>query len=97
MINSCQANKKTLEIIQRDYSDKLNDIYNKIDDASTKGKFYVIIEGILEDPIQTYLVNELGYILIPKYNTVTSRDNKLTNAYVATEINWSKTTNCLEK
>lgn len=90
MITKEEARTITLENIQTVYADQLANLDAQVRQAAAEGKLDIDINEVLDEPLQSYLILELGYIISPKVNYVTSEEveNNLTYNY-QTNISWS--------
>lgn len=91
-ITSCEAKQLADQTVVEKYSEELTDINNQITAAANEGEYNVKIQNkIPEDEVQVYLIEKLGYRLIPGYDSP-PRDVEDPIPYII--IDWSNP-NCI--
>jgi hypothetical protein len=68
-LTSCQAKQQADQTVVEKYSGELSYINDQITIASAEGKYNVKLQNkVITDEVQVYLIEKLGYRLIPGYD-----------------------------
>ena len=92
LITSCQAKQMSDETVLTKYREDLEQINTEVEYATRQGQYNIKVSNTvpLADEVQVYLVEQLGYRLIPGYDEP-KRGETQPIPYII--IDWN-TTNC---